>query len=232
MIRTLVFCSLCLFAISAHGAIVIDSFDDMLSAPYYLEVTDSILLAETDQSGLSGVLGGNRRTLLEHQPPVDTGSAFVSIENGMVLYSETTNVDSIVTFRYGSELAPLNVNFANLSAFTLYLDSDFSPANSLRVGIELVSGLGGTPITSSLSYDLTSDPTDDTVRFDFADFSGGVDFSDIDQITLTLDALTGAPDTSVLQFAAVPEPSVVSLTALVALILAGIGIRPFRRVLG
>jgi len=63
---------------------------------------------------------------------------------------------------------------------------------------------------------------DQWVYFNFADFSGTADFSDIDKITVTVDGTSGADITiDDIESSAIPEPNTASLLLLIGLGLCG-----------
>ena len=162
------------------------------------------------------MLGGNRVAVIRQQTPNQLSSitlAQLEIFGGRVYYSEGVGTNAMIALEYGDSVNPLNASFLGLNAFSLGLIFEADPINSIAVGIELTSGLGEVEANASSFVNLTSEPIGNRLVFPFSAFVG-IDFADVDWIILTVDSLTGSPDTILTGFTAIPEPSAVVLSLL------------------
>ncbi len=186
------------------------------------------------QAGLSGVLGGARVGDLRAAgagpwgSPVTVGlfTGWPGPNDSLLSFSTAFGTVATLDLVYGAD-TDLNADFSILvqAAFefeVLSSDGDNSnPPRTLPVTVELVSGAG----TSSASATLSGEGT---VSIPFDDFAG-VDWSDIDRITLTLDQAAG--DAAAIDFAIGPFKAVGELIPTPgALALAGVaGLGAVRR---
>ncbi len=185
------------------------------------------------QTGLAGVLGGQRHAVLTADP-LDYSRVSVVAYEGFLSYSTSFGTQGILDLTYGGA-AGLNRNFMTVDDDGRFriellsgdLDSPSNPQYDRPVPISLAvtSGLG-TPeeVTASHTLMLLDEQIYD---FPFASFSN-VDFADVDSIHLHIDQ--SAPSLAAVDFGLgeltahapggfVPEPSALSLLAVGVLLL-------------
>lgn len=175
------------------------------------------------QSGLSGVLGGNRTGTLTATGTL-TSKSEVQIVDGGLYQSNAASAQSRLSLEYGSTVNPLNVNFLSLGVGGYFLLDDWTlDGGTMNATLTLTSG--STVESKSLSLGAASFDTPVDYEFAFSYFSNAV-LADVDSIKLEFQNTGGSQDSGVLHaFVAIPEPS----TYAAVLALSVLGLAGFRR---
>ncbi len=188
------------------NAAVIDTFND-----------SGFLIASTgpaaiDQDGVTGVVGGDRDSMVA----LTSGAGVVSGE--MDNFNGTGTVDAYSlasgpastgkwTLTYGDD-TELNADLTDLGVNDKikmeFLSADFGAT----VKITMTSDISGTPDVGSASKVVPAGPG--TYTLNFADFTGSVDFSDVDLIVVEITGAV-AGDYVVDFIETVPEPGTICL---------------------
>ena len=135
------------------------------------------------QSGLFGVIGGQRETLLWASSLSNFITASMSESNGTPMLSYATGSGTSGTLRlmYGAQ-TPLNANLSQATAFELELsgDLDSSPPRPVPLTVTVVSGATSRSTTVTLQ-------NDGMVYVPFSQFPQ-VNFQDVDRVTFQFNA--------------------------------------------
>ncbi len=168
------------------------------------------------QFGLGGVLGGERLGHLEQVPGSPLTSRIgVDVFSGILSFSTAFGVrgDLDLTYDGGGQL---NSDFTSLAdgRFAFELLSFDLPNPSLPATVTVTSGKGTVDeISHSVTLSLSKSVEGTVIEFPFASFTG-IDFSDIDVITLNLVQDTSALDAvdfAIGSFYVVPTPGALAL---------------------
>ncbi len=166
------------------------------------------------QTGLAGVLGGERYGSLSSDL-LSFSTASASIDAGQLSFGSELGTQSVLELVYGGD-SGLNMDFttaADDGRFELDLlaggvsesDRIWNSRQSVPMAVSVTSGLGtANERTATLTSYLMKEQT---YAFKFAGFTG-VDFSDVDTITLRLDqsdSWLAATDVTIGPFSAVTE---------------------------
>jgi hypothetical protein len=175
-----------------------------------------------NQTGLDPieVLGGERYLQITKTPP--TGRYSVSVADGIFTYGAINAANGVINLVWGNS-TPLNADFSDAYAGDLrvirigilQVDHD-----EVTASLQLTTGSGTDSALKSLPNNtLSGEPYEVWFNLD-TDFSG-IDLTDVDQITLTINAPQNGTDV-LLQFlhgGKTPEPQTLSLLFLGALLL-------------
>lgn len=167
------------------------------------------------QSGLSGVVGGNRVAMIE-AIGVASGRSELYIGQGLLGHSNGAGlVDSRVTLTYG-DAAPLNLNLTSFANGEFKLDGWSLDHTTMGLAITLTSGLVSETVSRSLPavpYPATLD-----LSVPFADFST-INFADVDRISFKFTNLAHSQDSALIGgIYVVPTPGATALFGLGAFV--------------
>ncbi|MEM9460767.1 MAG: hypothetical protein AAGF11_41775 [Myxococcota bacterium] len=183
-----------LWSTEAQADQVIDSFNDPLPEQTRPGDSDPItgLWAGTvagvtqtqdiaSQSELSGVLGGQRDTLVFS--PNDNSDIKAIVNNGFLYYSTSFNTSGILELEYGGS-ADLNADLTadDSLAFEFEIEGDMNASKQVTLVVEVSSGSG--VATDHVELALLASGV---YQIPFADFPA-VDFSDVDYMRFSFDA--------------------------------------------
>jgi hypothetical protein len=138
----------------AHADIILDTFSDKVAADYpFTVVSPQPFATGSIETGLTGVAGGTRGTLLNNVTGLVPGfdsvtlDVFNSVGFSFLDYSSTSGASSLATLEYGSSAAAANlalpINPATDSIAITFLTYDH--ANGLNLPITGTLTSGATP---------------------------------------------------------------------------------------
>ncbi len=138
------------------------------------------------QTGLSGVLGGERYALITYV--LGTASSSIYGSYNLLEFSHNTASNSILTLTYGYS-SNLNSNFTAMAATELQvnvIEGELSPTRPVPCTITVTSGRGtANEHTAIVTKTLTI--ASGVVAYPFSEFTG-INFTDVDGITYKFDA--------------------------------------------
>lgn len=230
---------LCLGA-SAQAVVVIDGFSDYMTpvvAPAMewpsqgWEILPTTAGQTYVETGLSGVVGGTRKTVLWSSSSVPSYSIdallVTTAPDNSLGFANSTNSWSTVSLVYDANGAGLNLNASSGTKFSADMWFDhLGNGRTSTLSMTVIDGMANTSTVSRTWSTYTiPNPNPETYSFLFSEFAG-INFGEIDSITLSYSSDNGNdwafyPISSDI---AVPEPS--SIIAL----LGGLGsLLAFRR---
>ena len=139
-------------ASAAHADVILDTFSDKVAADYpFTVVSDQPFATGNIESGLTGVAGGTRGTLLSSVtglvPTFDSATlnVFNTSPFSFFDYSSTSGAAAVATLSYGSNAAAGNLGLAIAPASDFialtFLTYDHANGNDLPVSGSLTSGI-------------------------------------------------------------------------------------------
>jgi hypothetical protein len=138
------------------------------------------------QTGLSGVIGGERYALITRTG--GTASSTIYGSYNLLEIAHATASNSIITLTYGMS-SSMNSNFTVMGATQLQIDiieGELSPTRPVPCTITVTSGRGtANEHTASVTKNLTI--ASGVVAYPFSEFTG-INFTDVDGITYKFDA--------------------------------------------
>lgn len=210
--------SLAVGCLPGQADVIIDDFTDAgdPSGTTLLQITGTTPTTQTtvssSYSGLSGVLGGQRDMTLTRFASALTGSRTVSTRvsdtgDPFLDFQSTQNGNGQIELTYKG-LGDLD--FSSGSFFSVNFTSyDFPRGESLVTMIGITSSSGSSSLTKNFTLGDADLNGVGSLSFPFANFLGGADFSDVDEISVTLNPARGGDFTltSITSDAsAIPEP--------------------------
>ena len=209
-----IFAALFLLAPAVRGAILIDSFTDVANLSGVATVTVSQAAPDPNpriitESGLSNVIGGSRTLSVRRETTFGTTgarsvTASITEVDAFMEFVSTPNADGRTRLTYGGAGNQLNADFSKETNILIeVLSYDFPSSLPLVFTFTLESGIGGTLATANVVRNFSG--TEGIVDFAISDFVG-VDLSDIDRISVLMDAPRAA-DFQIAFIQSVPEPS-------------------------
>lgn len=204
---------------ASAAVITIDDFEDGYMNLAVDSGIDYSTTAPASLTSLAGVIGGQRNALLEYMVGPNYSRVFIDRANsGAFVLAEDPDTRARATLTYGAGGA-LNVDLAaqGPGSAIRFVFSTADLAGQLSIQASSVSPsristwTGSTPgglFTTDMNFDV---PLNDPGWF--ANSGGGVDWHDVDRITITL---TGVPngDYVIREIVTVPEPVSLLLLAM------------------
>jgi hypothetical protein len=192
----------------ANANVVIDDFQ---ASPYH----KTIISGSVTEFQNGTMLGGDRATTTSVQSNLFGLEIQTDIDGGVYALSSQSNVNGSGQLGYGFASSNggvvnqnLNANLSGENQFKLNFISSDAPG-SYTIGVRSSSSAGGNFVNVTKAFQGNSVNTPFMSTVNFSEF-GGVNFSDIDQITLTFDTgLSG--DVAISSFQAVPEPATMAI---------------------
>lgn len=218
-------------AVTNHtaSAATIDSFTGTQSgAPVSLTVTTAGGMDVASETGVPGVIGGDRTTTLTgamfDAPGIDSASASIYPSAGFLDYESSVGATASVKLQYGPGLA---ADFSSDDRIRIdLLDFDYANGIPMLVTVSLLEGLNA----STFAQSLNASGPNPTFDFPFLSFPPVVNFAAIDSIEVSF-APGKAGDFRIGSITTVvPEPA--SLTLLFCGALAVSRRQKNRRVMG
>ena len=145
-LNLLTFSVCALLPIETHASFVIDTFEGVgLTSPWPMNVTDASPLAYGWDSGVPGVLGGNRDSYLSINftpppPPGSSATAWIDTSAGLLTVDRTENTSVHLQLIYGGE-GGLALDLTTQLGFQINFGTlDVPVAGAFQVGVFVWDG--------------------------------------------------------------------------------------------
>jgi hypothetical protein len=165
------------------------------------------------ETGLAGVLGGSRHTVVNNR--VDMTSLSVELDNGNFDIAAGSGTWGVATLTYDGNGAGLNLDATKgtkIEVEEVFADH-YADGKDTVYAMTLIDGLGNSATVSKVFSVVVAPSTPVVHEFEFHSFTG-IDLTDIDLITFTVNS-SYAQDSSFSYIASdIPTPAAVGMIGL------------------